>query len=47
MLNEHDSSQLYDIVHFEPRLSYFCFELSQKALFQWKEFVDYKPTIIF
>ena len=46
MLNEYDSPQLYDIIHFEHKLSYFCFELSQKALFQWKEFVDYKPMII-
>ena len=33
---EHDSPQLYDIVHFEHRLSWICFELLQKASHQWR-----------
>ena len=32
MLYEHDSPQLYDIVHFEHKLSWLYFRLPQKAL---------------
>ena len=31
MLDEHDSPQWYDIVHFELKLSWLCFGFSQKA----------------
>ena len=35
VLDEHDSPQWYDIVHFEHKLSWVCFGLPQKALVQW------------
>ena len=35
MLDEHDSSQWYDIVHFEHKISWLYFELPQKTSCQW------------
>ena len=32
LLDEHDSPQLYDIVHFEHKLSWFCFGHPEKEL---------------
>ena len=31
MLDEHNSLQWYDVVHFEHKLSWLCFGLPQKA----------------
>ena len=36
LLDEQDSPQWYDIVHLEHKLSCLCFEITQKALYQWK-----------
>ena len=36
VLDEHDSPQWYDIVHFEHKLSWLCFGLPQKASSQWR-----------
>ena len=36
MLVEHESPQWYDIVHFEHKLSWLCFGLSQKASYRWR-----------
>ena len=35
LLDEHDSPQWYDIVHFEHKLSWLCFGFPQKASYQW------------
>ena len=34
LLDEHDSPQWYDIVHFECKLLWLCFGLPQKASYQ-------------
>ena len=38
MLDEHDSPQWYDIVHFEHKLSWLCFGLPKNASYQWREY---------
>ena len=38
MLDEHGSPKWYDIVHFEHKLLWLCFELPQKASHQWREY---------
>ena len=43
-VRNHESPQLYDIVHFENRLSWLCFELLQKVF--GDVFLTYKPMII-
>ena len=35
VLDEHDSPQWYDIVHFEHKLLWLCFGFPQKASHQW------------
>ena len=40
LLDEHDSPQWYDIVHFEHKLSWLCFGLSQKASYQWSQHLE-------
>ena len=34
ILDQHDSPQWYDIVHFEHKLSWLCSGLPKKALYQ-------------
>ena len=36
VLDEHDSPQSYDIVHFEHKRSWLCSRLSRKASYQWR-----------
>ena len=38
MLDEHNSPQWYDIIHFEHKLSWLYFWLPQKASYQWREY---------
>ena len=38
MLDEHDSPQWYDIVHFENKLSWLCLGLPKNVSPQWREY---------
>ena len=46
LLDEHDSPQWYDIVHFEHKLSWLCFVLSKRPHPIELVFLTYKPMII-
>ena len=46
LVRNQGSSQWYDIVHFEHKLSWLGFGFPQKASHQWRYILAYKPMII-